>query len=660
MKRKSLLGSAIILLMTGAMGTAIPDNDAPLEGSEGAEVVVYKTVGDTELRLSIFRPEEEVPEPRSAIVFFFGGGWNSGTPRQFFEHCKYFASRGMVGISAEYRVKSRHGVTPLECVADAKSAVRWVRAHAGELGVDPDRIAAGGGSAGGHLAACTGVIEGHDEEGEDLSVSSQPNALVLFNPAVNLIPFAMRIGFPLDRANEISPLQHVREGLPPTIIFHGTADRTVPFKSVKIFTDLMKEKGNTCELVAFEGKGHGFFNYERDPEVFRETVADADRFLTELGFLEPKTEELPEKGTTMKSDPKELTVYVGTYTGKKDEGIHIWRLDLETGDLERQGVVRNVDNPAFLVVDERHRFLYAVNELVEYNGERTGAVSAFEIDPETHDLRFLNRQVSKGASPCHITIDETGRCVLVANYLGGNVAVFPVLDVGHLGEASFIARHEGSGPNRKRQDGPHPHSANIDPTEEFVYVPDLGIDKVMIYRLDVERSVLRQNDPPFAELAPGSGPRHMTFHPNGRFAYVINELGNTITAFAFNPEDGSLEEIQTVPTLPEDFEGENTTADIHITPSGLFLYGSNRGHDSLVIYRIDEKTGRLAYVGHEPTQGETPRNFAIDPTGRFLLAANQDSDSIVVFRIDNETGKLIETGTVVEVPKPVCIKMIPR
>jgi 6-phosphogluconolactonase len=248
----------------------------------------------------------------------------------------------------------------------------------------------------------------------------------------------------------------------------------------------------------------------------------------------------------------------------------------------------------------------------------------------------------------------------VANYLGGSAAVFPVLDGGDLGEASCVARHEGSGPNPKRQQQPHPHSANLGPNEDFVYVPDLGTDRVMIYRLDVERAVIEPSDPDSAELAPGSGPRHMTFHPNERFAYVINELGNTITGFAYDAETGALEEIETVPTLPEGFDGENKTADIHITPSGKFLYGSNRGHDTLVIYRIDEETGKLTFVGHEPTQGKTPRNFAIDPTGQYLLAANRESDNIVIFRIDGETGKLEPTGQIVEVPAPVCIVMMER
>lgn len=245
---------------------------------------VYKTVGDMELRLHIFNPSGlDEGDKRPAIVFFFGGGWVSGSPGQFFPHCQYLASRGMVAISAEYRVKNRHDTTPFECVTDGKSAVRWVRTHAGELGVDPDRIAAGGGSAGGHVAACAGIVQGVDEEHEDASVSSVPNALVLFNPVVDLSEMADRFG---ERELAISPVRHVREDLPPTIIFHGTADQLVPIESVERFCEKMTEAGNRCELVKFEGRPHAFFNYGTSKEDYAETVRRADRFLTSLGYLE--------------------------------------------------------------------------------------------------------------------------------------------------------------------------------------------------------------------------------------------------------------------------------------------------------------------------------------------------------------------------------------
>ncbi|MHC4546154.1 MAG: alpha/beta hydrolase fold domain-containing protein [Planctomycetota bacterium] len=260
------------------------------------ELVVYKTIGEVELKLHIFEPPgRDAKELSPAIVFFFGGGWVGGTPKQFYRQCEHFASLGMVAISTEYRVKNRHGTTPFECVADGKSAIRWVRANAGRLGVNPNKIVAGGGSAGGHVAACTGVIKGLDEKHEDPNISSKPNALVLFNPAVDLVGLAKRgrsdRGFG-KRVKELSPLQHVKKGVPPCIIFHGTADRTVPFESVERFCAAMKKSGNVCRLVPFEGKGHGFFNYGRDKDnsSFKQTIRSADKFLTSLGYLKNASE----------------------------------------------------------------------------------------------------------------------------------------------------------------------------------------------------------------------------------------------------------------------------------------------------------------------------------------------------------------------------------
>lgn len=266
---------------------------------EGANVEVYKTVGDVKLNVYIFNPPGHQPtDKRPAIVFFFGGGWRGGSPQQFHEHCKYLASRGMVAMAADYRVLSRHGTKAIKCVADAKSAVRWIRAQAERLGVDPNRVAAGGGSAGGHLAACAGTIEGLDEPGEDTSISSVPNAIVLFNPALVLAPVEgvtplnpQRLAGLSDRLGAdpraISPYHHVRKGVPPTIIFHGTDDTTVPFRTVELFAKAMSEAENPCKLVPFEGQKHGFFNYGRgDGSAFVETVRAMDEFLAKLGYLE--------------------------------------------------------------------------------------------------------------------------------------------------------------------------------------------------------------------------------------------------------------------------------------------------------------------------------------------------------------------------------------
>jgi len=289
--KKTFVISLFCIVTTLLSVTAEGRQENTEEDAVRPVMVVYKTIGEVELKLHIFEPHErDKKELSPAIVFFFGGGWVSGTPKQFYHHCEHFASRAMLAISAEYRVKNRHGTSAFECVADGKSAVRWVRANAARLGVNPNKIVAGGGSAGGHVAACTGVIEGLDDENEDRSISSKPNALVLFNPAVDLVGLSKKRRLDdrfNNRVQKLSPLQNVKKGIPPCIIFHGTADRTVPFESVERFSAAMKKVGNVCRLVPFEGKGHGFFNYGRDKDnsSFKQTLQAADKFLTSLGYL---------------------------------------------------------------------------------------------------------------------------------------------------------------------------------------------------------------------------------------------------------------------------------------------------------------------------------------------------------------------------------------
>ncbi len=352
-------------------------------------------------------------------------------------------------------------------------------------------------------------------------------------------------------------------------------------------------------------------------------------------------------------------VYVGTYTSGGCEGIYVYKMDMSDGSIMFVQTVGNLKNPSFLAIDSTDRFLYTFGMISNADGKQEPVVSAYSIDVKTGMLSFLNRQPIPGRGTCHINVDKTGKYVLTANYSDGNVSMFPVLADGGLDKMSDFVQHTGSGPNEKRQKAAHAHSINISPDNKYAYAADLGIDKVMIYKLDLENGKLVPNEPPFAKVAPGAGPRHFDFHPNGQFAYVINELNSTVTAFTYNQSDGSLTEIQTVLTLPEGFSEINSTADIHVSPCGKYLYGSNRGHDSIAIFSVDTNTGMLSPVGHEPTQGSTPRNFAVDPTGRYLLAENQRSGTIVIFRIDKATGKLIPTGNVVEVPSPVCIKMIP-
>ena len=358
---------------------------------------------------------------------------------------------------------------------------------------------------------------------------------------------------------------------------------------------------------------------------------------------------------------RDLLVYVGTYTTGKSggEGIYIYRMDLSSGELKHFNTVKGVANPSFLAIDGSRRYLYAVNEITEFAGKPSGAVSAFSINQKTGGLRFLNQQSSQGAGPCHVSVDKAGRFVLVANYDGGSVAVLPVRRDGSLGAATDVDQHHGSSVNRERQEGPHAHCIIPDAANRYAFVADLGLDKIMIYHFDSEKGKLTPNREPWVQVKPGAGPRHLTFHPNGRHAYVINELDSTITAFAYHAAGGTLRETQTVSALPRGYSGTNTAAEVRVSPSGKFLYGSNRGHDSIVVFKIEERTGKLTYVEHVSTGGKTPRNFTIDPTGTFLLAANQDSGTIVTFRLDSETGRLRPPGHIAEVLSPVCLELIP-
>ncbi len=353
-----------------------------------------------------------------------------------------------------------------------------------------------------------------------------------------------------------------------------------------------------------------------------------------------------------------MLVYVGTYTRTESKGIYVYRMDEATGELSYLSHATGIENPTFLAIHPNSRYLYAVSEVPEYAGRSSGAIMAYYIEEGTGGLTYINERPTGGPGPCHVAVDATGRFALVANYLGGSVCVLPIGDNGSLGKATDFVQHEGSSVDPRRQGEPHAHSVNIDDSNKYVFVADLGTDKVVTYLLDAEKGKLTPNDVSFTKLHDGAGPRHLAFHPNGKSAYLINELDSTITAFALDSDRGALDEIQTLPTLPEDFSGTSHCADIHVSPSGSFLYGSNRGHDSIAIYSIDGGSGKLTFLGHEPTGGRTPRNFAIDPTGAFLLAANQDSGSIVTFRIDGDTGLLSATGASAAVPMPVCLKFL--
>ncbi len=359
--------------------------------------------------------------------------------------------------------------------------------------------------------------------------------------------------------------------------------------------------------------------------------------------------------------PRATTVYVGTYTDAGSRGIYRFTLDPGTGAVTAPVLAGESENPSFLALHPSGRFLYAVNELDRFQGQKTGAVSAFAIDARTGDLTLLDQRPSGGDAPCHLCLDRTGRNLLVANYGAGTVAVLPVGKDGRLAAASCLRVHEGSGPNAERQKTPHAHGIYLDPDQRFALSPDLGADRVFVDRFDAAKGQLEPHGT--AALAPGSGPRHLAFDPSARHVYVISEMLSTVTAFAYDATAGTLRRFQTVSTLPSGYQGAREAAEVAVSADGRFVYGSNRGsgdgHDSLAVFRVGTD-GRLAAVGHLDVGGRAPRHFAIDPSGRWLLVALQDSDSIVVFRLDPATGLPKATGARLQLSRPVCLLFAAR
>ena len=368
----------------------------------------------------------------------------------------------------------------------------------------------------------------------------------------------------------------------------------------------------------------------------------------------------PQTSNETKPAKNETLVYAGT-----SKGIQLFWLQTKNLEVSQNitlvplGLAADIPNPSFIELDLKRRRLFCVNGVQTFEGKPTGAVSAFAIDPDTGKLTLLNQRSSTGSGPCHLVLDKEGRNLLVANYSGGNVAVLPVGPDGRLGEATAVVQHTGKSVNPDRQEGPHPHCMTLDPANRFAFACDLGLDKVLIYRFDAEQGKLTPSEPAFASLKPGAGPRHLTFHPGGRFAYVVNELDSTITAFAYLPETGALKELQTVSTLPPYYDGPNFPAEIGIKPSGEYLYASNRGHESLVVFGIDRDKGTLKYIEEQNSGGKTPRHFGIEPSGKHLAIANQDSDTLLVCRIDPENGRLKPSGVFAQAPSPVCVKFLP-
>lgn len=358
------------------------------------------------------------------------------------------------------------------------------------------------------------------------------------------------------------------------------------------------------------------------------------------------------------AEPDSCRVYFGTSAKNEARGIYMAELDMKTGKLSEATRVSTARRPGFIAIHPNGKSLYATGEGGGADAMRGGAVSAFSIRKDG-TLEDINTQPSGGAGTCHVSIDPAGKYLLAANYMGGSCAAVPIAADGSLKPPSSIQTHSGASVHPKRQTKPYAHSINTSPDGRFAFTADLGIDKIMIYRLDAASGKLEPNNPPFAVTEEGGGPRHFTFHPSGRYAYTNLELSNKVTAFSYDATTGALAEVQTVPTLPEGFHGDpNTTAEVITSPDGNFLYVSNRGHDSIAIFSIDSATGKLTFIDREPTRGEIPRNFNIDPTGTYLLAANQKTSNVVVFRLDKETGRMEFTGNEISVPNPICIKFL--
>jgi 6-phosphogluconolactonase len=352
---------------------------------------------------------------------------------------------------------------------------------------------------------------------------------------------------------------------------------------------------------------------------------------------------------------QEELVFVGS--GRKN--IEAYRFDLASGALTRIGLAAEIEHPSFLAISPNHQFLYAISE---GGSPASSSISAFILDSATEKLTFLNKQSAAGSGPCYVEVDPSGKNALVANYGSGSFAAFPLAADGTVQPVSGFIQDKGSSVNPDRQEGPHGHCLVAGPGDRYVYGCDLGLDKVMIFKFDPDKGTLAPNEPAFAEVKPGAGPRHIAFHPNGQWAFVINEMASSITVFNYRDPavNGGLREVQTISTLPEGFTGQNTCAEVAVHPSGKFVYGSNRGDNSIAVFGFDPDggAGQLTFIERVPTGGKTPRQFEIDPTGRYLLAANQDSNTVVVFRVDAVTGRLQPTGVTVQSDNPMCVRCV--
>lgn len=349
-----------------------------------------------------------------------------------------------------------------------------------------------------------------------------------------------------------------------------------------------------------------------------------------------------------------LLVFAGSYAEPEGSGVYAYSFDESNGSLSLLDEFAGLKNPTFLNVDAQNRKLYAIGETTSATGQKVGEAASFSIDPVKGTLSLLNRGETVGAPTCHIQRDKSSRHLIVVSYHGGMVGLVALTEEGQVGELLDVKQHEGKGAHPERQDRPHPHSSFFSPDGRYLFVQDLGLDVIRVYTIDESKGQLVLHGE--TKTHPGAGPRHLTFHPNGKFAFVINEVDSTITAFSYNAQAGQLAEIENVPTLPSDFEGENTCAEIAVSEDGAYLYGSNRGHDSIVVYAIDANTGKLSLVEHVSAQGEHPRHFALTPGGKYMLVANRDTNNIATFKVDQSSGRLEFTGQNTTVSKPVCVQ----
>jgi 6-phosphogluconolactonase len=357
------------------------------------------------------------------------------------------------------------------------------------------------------------------------------------------------------------------------------------------------------------------------------------------------------------ADDQHCWVYFGTSATDANRGIYVSKLDEQTGELSPAQRAADKSDSVFMAFSPDHRRVYSLAEVPGPGAQPLEAIETNAVDPATGRLANLGERVSDGPEGCHISVDPSGRCVLVSNYKGHYIEVFPISADTTVGARACLIRHSGSGPNPTRQQEAHPHSTNVDPTGRFAIVADLGLDRLFVYRLDAGNGILSPNDPPFATIAPGAGPRHFVFHPDGRHAFVINEMGGSITAMNWDSEKGVLTPYQTISILPDGFKGVNTSAEVVVGRGGNVVYGSNRGDDSIVVLAFDSNSGALTFVQRMADGIKTPRSYAIDPSGRWLVCANLTADSANVYRIDAATGRLALTGTI-RVPQPLCVRFL--